>query len=320
MPLLENQRLRKFLFYSTGILQHALLPDHLFRRQLDHKLSQLSHHDEQDLLKRVAYYNKYQTSTCIPAKALRLAELSIKKKSSYYYDFRRLLRHFPTSVKTAQQFGDVRTVSDFPRFVKTRPISSQHENSIILKLNSIRHFRPITDQIPYRQKKDSLVWRGMVKRDHRRAVFKKHFNTPFCDLGKTNTLPDDDVPDWNKPYLSIAQQLQHKFILSIEGNEVATNLKWIAQSQSLCFMTRPKFESWFMEGTLRDGEHYVELQDDYFDLPEKLDYYLAHPDEAEAIIANFNRYYDQFRDPAKEELIGLLVVRKYLAMTGQLPS
>lgn len=122
---------------------------------------------------------------------------------------------------------------------------------------------------------------------------------------------------WNKPFMSIPEQLQHKFILSIEGNEVATNLKWIAQSNSLCFMTRPKFESWFMEGTLVGGKHYVELADDYSDLPVKLDHYLAHPAEAEQIIANFKRYYDRFRDPVTEELAGLLVIQKYLELSGQ---
>ena len=82
-------------------------------------------------------------------------------------------------------------------------------------------------------------------------------------------------------------------------------------------MTKPKFESWFMEGRLEAAKHYVELQDDYTDLPEKLDHYLAHPDEAQRIISNFKAYYDQFRDPEEELLISLLVVRKYLISTGQ---
>jgi hypothetical protein len=324
MFLLENQRLRKLLFYSSGALEQALLPDLYFQKQLERKLSRLSYLSRfspklyEDILTRVAYYNKLLLPADIPLEACRLAELSMRKKSSYFYDFRRLMRHYPKSVRTAQQFGDVRTVSDYPCFVKTRPIHEPNENSVLLRLNSIRHFRPITDKIPFQHKKDGLVWRGKVKRDHRCAVFQKHFNHPLCDLGKTNILKDDELLAWNKPFMSVHDQLNYKFILSIEGNEVATNLKWIAQSNSLCFMTRPNFESWFMEGTLKDKVHFVELRDDYADLPEKLDYYLAHPAEAEAIIRNFNSYHRRFSDLRREELIGLLVVRQYLQKTGQL--
>mgnify|MGYP005847093963 CR=1 FL=1 len=53
------------------------------------------------------------------------------------------------------------------------------------------------------------------------------------------------------------------------------------------------------------------------DLLEKIDHYLAHPDEAEDIIANFKAHQGRFRDPALEELVGLLVARKYLELTGQ---
>ncbi|NBB78368.1 MAG: lipopolysaccharide A protein, partial [Verrucomicrobia bacterium] len=123
---------------------------------------------------------------------------------------------------------------------------------------------------------------------------------------------------WQKPYLSIPEQLQHKFILSVEGNDVATNLKWIAQSNSLCFMTKPKYESWFMEGTLQAGKHYVQVRDDYADLPDKITYYMNHPDEAETIIRELNCYYKQFNDTRKEQLIGLLVAEKYLRLSGQL--
>ena len=75
----------------------------------------------------------------------------------------------------------------------------------------------------------------------------------------------------------MGEQLQNKFILCIEGNDVASNLKWAMSSNSLVFMTKkPKFETWFMEGTLIPGHHYVEIKDDYSDMIEKMDYYLSH--------------------------------------------
>ena len=73
-----------------------------------------------------------------------------------------------------------------------------------------------------------------------------------------------------------------------------------------------------MEGTLKSGEHYVELRDDYSDLQEKLDHYLTNPDEAEVIIANLKKHHEKFCNPAKEELISLLVAQKFLHLSGQL--
>ena len=47
--------------------------------------------------------------------------------------------------------------------------------------------------------------------------------------------------------------LNYKFILAIEGYDVATNLKWIMSSNSLAVMPRPTYATWFMEGTLIPG-------------------------------------------------------------------
>jgi len=72
--------------------------------------------------------------------------------------------------------------------------------------------------------------------------------------------------------MTIDEQLEYKFILSLEGNDVATNLKWIMSSNSLAFMPRPKYETWFMEGNLVPNHHYILIKDDYSDLEERLKY------------------------------------------------
>lgn len=317
MLLSENQQLRKIAFYVRGIAEHYLYPSNHYRASLSKKLALLSQYDHERIYRRVNYYNKLNEAFPVPDSALPLSQVP-HHKTTYLFDFRRIMRYFPPHVRTTSRFGDVTDVTDFPRFVKTRPLQKPHDNSILLRLNSIRHFRPITDTTPFHQKKNSLVWRGKVKRDHRRDFFRKHFGNTLCNLGMTNKLDDKEMNSWKKPFLSIKEQLQHKFILSIEGNDVATNLKWIAQSNSLCFMTQPKYESWFMEGTLKPGKHYVQLRDDYSDLTQKIEYYLTHTHEAEEIINNFKRFYIEFTDPKKEHLIGLLVAQKYLSLSGQL--
>ena len=187
---------------------------------------------------------------------------------------------------------------------------------MLLRLNAIRHYRFYRDTTPFRDKRPLAVWRGKSNRDHRVAFARQFMDHPLCDIGCTRHR-EPQLRPWHKPFLSVEEQLRYQFIVSVEGVDVATNLKWIMAFNSLSLMRRPRFETWFMEGTLVPGYHYVELKDDHSDLPEKMDYYRRHPEEAEAIIDNAHRYVDRFRDPRREDLVGLLVMERYFQLSGQ---
>ena len=73
---------------------------------------------------------------------------------------------------------------------------------------------------------------------------------------------------WCHP-ISLYDHLAYKFIVALEGNDVASNPKWIMFSNSVAVMPKPRFETWFMEGRLIPNYHYVEIRDDYADLTEK---------------------------------------------------
>jgi hypothetical protein len=159
-----------------------------------------------------------------------------------------------------------------------------------------------------------LVARGIVKKEHRIRFYEKYFNHPMCNLGQINRGKNEH---WIRDFLTIDEHLQYKFILCLEGNDVATNLKWVMSSNSLAVMPKPKFETWFMEGTLIANHHYVEIKDDYSDLEERLNYYINNPHEALHIIRNAHDYVEEFEDKEREDLISLLVLEKYFYMTGQ---
>ena len=89
-------------------------------------------------------------------------------------------------------------------------------------------------------------------------------------------------------------------------------------SNSIAVMPRPTCETWFMEGTLIPNYHYIEIKPDFSDLEERLQYYMAHTDEAQAIIEHAHEYIDQFKNKKREQLISLLVLEKYFKMTEQL--
>ena len=59
------------------------------------------------------------------------------------------------------------------------------------------------------------------------------------------------------------------------------------------------------------------MKDDYSDLPEKMDYYLANEQQALAIIENAHQWVEQFKDKHKERLISLMVADKYFNLSQQ---
>jgi len=136
----------------------------------------------------------------------------------------------------------------------------------------------------------------------------------MCDIGQVDRGDNLQFPAQR---MTLGEHLNFKFIMCLEGNDVASNLKWVMSSNSLAVMPLPIYETWFMEGTLIPNYHYVLIKDDYSDLEERLNYYINHTDEAQKIIDNAHEYVKQFRNKKQEDLISLLVLKKYFEKTGQ---
>ncbi|GGY72844.1 glycosyl transferase family 90 [Marinobacter zhanjiangensis] len=316
-----SKPLYKAGFYTRNQLR-SLVPGEFWRarrRALLTRYERLDRQSQADIDTRVSYYNRLSCPASPSSHWEPVKGFSNKGKSSAYCaDFRHLIRHFPGYLRANYRFGDVTEVPAEPAFVKSRPIGSAafNANSLLLKLNSVRHYHFHQDRIAFRDKRPLAVWRGKSNRDHRIRFAQRFMDHPLCDIGCTIHRENQPAP-WHKPFMSIAEQLGYQFVVSVEGIDVATNLKWIMASNSLCLMRRPRFETWFMEGTLVPGYHYVELKDDHSDLPQKIDYYRRHPEQAEAIIANAKRHAARFRDTDREDLIGLLVMERFFQLSGQ---
>ncbi len=305
-------------FYATNVLQQAL-PSAYFRRRLAKRLASIPEASLQAVHDRVGYYARLTEPFPVPSQAHRIDAIRSDGYTTYYLDLCSLTRYFPPDRALAFLFGDIIEVPPVPTIVKSRPISDDNHNSVVLKLNQVRHYYMVEDTVPFTEKNDLVVWRGKCHgRANRVACVERYHATPGCDIGDT-TPKAEGKPTW-KPFLSIAEQLRSKFILSIEGKDVATNTKWIMASNSLCFMPKPRYETWFMEGRLVPDHHYVHLRDDLEDLLDKRAYYVERPHEAQAIIANAKQHVAQFLDPRLEEVIGLLVLRKYFQLSGQWSS
>jgi hypothetical protein len=305
----------KLPYYARNLLRQ-LLPTGLYERQLHQKIKELQRYDKDYILGRVNYYNKLKSGTGIGENAIALKDMQIfKSPKAYNFDTFEYSRYFPKNLRANFLFGDVISVAGVPTIQKSRPIGRDNTNAVLLKLDKKRHFIFVNDPIKFEDKKDLLIGRGAMIQPHRIKFMETYFGHPLCDLGQVNTVGGNAA--WIKPKISISEHLKYKFILSLEGHDVATNLKWIMSSGSVAVMPQPKYETWFMEGSLIPDHHYIRLKDDYSDLDERLKYYIAHPEAVQAIVKNANAYVKQFQNKRQEDLISLLVLDKYFYCTGQ---
>ena len=306
--------MKNFAFYINNIFK-SLIPNYFSQRKLTYWLQQANKYSSDEIEERCSYYisnNKGQLAN----NAIRLKDFKRPKKGTmYYYDLVQYTRYFKNSLKIKFKFGDVQDNQDTLTIVKSRPIDHSG-NSVIMKLDALRHYFFVDDKTPYSEKKNEIVWRGYIHKENRRSLVEKFHNHPKCNIG--NIRYHDHYYDWEKPFISVEEQLQYKFILSIEGHDVATNLKWIMSSNSLCFMPTPKFETWFMEGKLIPNVHFVHLKDDYSDMLEKMEYYTKHEDEALTIIKNAQDWVARFQDQKLEKIISLKVLESYFKSTQQI--
>ena len=299
--------------YQWRCLLHRLTPQWWLQRRSKQLLDSFELRQDKDyILERVNYYCKLsQEASLCGEYALNSMP---KAKSNYFRDFFEYSRFFDGNLNVDTAFGDNILIPPTPSVTKSRPIGDRNENCVLCNLDKVRHFTFLNDKRSFESKLDTAIYRGASYQPHRVAFMESYFGSKWVDCGDTGVKPLK--PEWKAPLITLYDHLVYKFIVSIEGNDVASNLKWIMSSNSVAVMPKPKYETWFMEGTLIPNYHYIEIKPDYSDLPERLQYYIDHPEEAKKIIQNAHEYVKQFQDKEREDLIHLLVLRKYFSLTN----
>lgn len=311
-----RHRNNKFLYYLTNSTR-LLIPSLFYQVRLNAKLSQLKNLDVAYINYRLEYYNSLNNKTQLNSNSITLSDFKLTKKhKTYFFDTYLYTRYFDKNLQIHHTFGDITDIPATPSIVKSRPIHGDNKNSVLLKLNKIRHFQFVVDKIPFSEKKDLLVGRFNGEQENRLRFIRKFYLHPMCDVGQI--YKNGCQRRYIKNYLSISKQLQYKFILCLEGNDVSSALKWVMSSNSIAVMPKPKYETWFMEGTLIPDYHYIEINDDYSNLEEKLLYYISNSHKSKEIIENANNFVAQFKNKKQEDIISLLVLKKYFTKTQQI--
>ena len=208
---------------------------------------------------------------------------------------------------------------------------------ILWKLNQIRHWRPLQStpklDIPWEKKISMAVWRGaytgksltngVISNEEEclsnlrcRFVYD-HAGSMLVNAGftpKTNITKEFGV-SVRKDRLTMEELLQYKIIISLEGNDVASGLKWQLLSQSVVMMPPPTRTSWAMEELLEPWVHYVPIHWNGSNTEERVQWVLEHDEEAQKIAERGSLFmYDMvFHPSASHEELAVMteMARRY---------
>lgn len=221
-----------------------------------------------------------------------------------------------------------------PTLVKTRYMYSKtvsNPYAILMRFRTTTHFQPIFEIKNYTvndfdHKIPAVIWRGGPSgsgfgniidyyKPSRENLLKR-----WSDINHENEINIGLVPKWNyigyekyiKNEMHYEDFLKYKYILSVEGNDVATNLKWALSSNSVVIMHKPYVESWFSESLLEPWVHYVPVKDDFSDLYTIKKWCDENPEKCKEIIHNANTFVSNFTNENRERYLASYVINKYL--------
>ena len=164
---------------------------------------------------------------------------------------------------------------------------------IIWKLNTKRHYGGALDtvrnnDIYWTNKVPKAVWRGGISRVGLKRVLKRgklqpqeschkiprclfvmrHHNSSGIVDASFALAEANEMDTWihesglSQHQLSIEELLKYKILISLEGNDVSSGLKWMLLSNSVVLMPPPSRTSWAMEELLEPYVHYVPMAND----------------------------------------------------------
>ena len=254
-----------------------------------------------------------------------LKELENIKKNEWKYQHYNNFNNFSSNfdLKFLINHYDLSHSLNLPTFVKSRNLIS-YKKSIILPLEDL--YIPsfydyiLNEDIPFKKKLNNCVWRGAnsgnFNCNNKNKASRYDLVNKFSDhklfnigLSYSNYKTINKHPIKNK--LSIKDQLKYKFIISIEGNDFATNLSWIMLSNSVAIMPKCTVETWKLESYLIEYQHYIPVKNNFSDLNQQMDWCLNNLDKCEEIAFNSRLYILQFFDKERENKIINEVIKKY---------
>ena len=157
-----------------------------------------------------------------------------------------------------------------------------------------------TELPPWETRKPIAYWRGglsggVAPTARTRTVWEL-YDFPRADVKLTRTTCMDHAhmgrliyPQDTRFYddsRGLDEHVQHKYILIIDGNCIASAHQWVFASGSVPIMITHPDNDWWFRKYLKPMVHYVHVNYDLSDLREKIEWLVANDDKAKEIANN----------------------------------
>ena len=201
MSHLRHQKYRKLAFYIRGFFEYLFVPDFIYRNRISKWFDLTGDYDSEELEFRVNYYNKLDSRFSVPDKALALGQLP-KKSKTYFLDLRRVLRYFPSLVRSYFRFGDIVdsnedkkiTLSDnivkFKKLLLHDQLDRLKKHSINCEIIKIKDIKIIRENIYalYPSVGENLDFVALNKLENIQFLYRKidQFSWKYCNKGFFN--------------------------------------------------------------------------------------------------------------------------------------
>eukprot|EP01084_Bolivina_argentea_P268264 455594_1 len=192
-------------------------------------------------------------------------------------------------------FSTTRYINDYPIIIK--PFKQDKDWNTAIQIYNGEIYDPLWNNKIYK-----VIWRGTLtgfKTEFFRMSFVEQYynNGNSFDVGLTqitsfanNESMKYKLEPFIRPQVSIENQLKHKYIVYIEGNNMTTTLKWILMSNSVVFMPIVTTETWIMEGLLIPYIHFIPITfnetTNKWDLEQQYEFCLDNDDYCNQIAQN----------------------------------
>lgn len=289
-----------------------------------------------------------ESEACYGNKVRAVDPGRMKKLCIYDSDYQELFRRLPAEYRMGKFLicdGDCSVNPENALVVsKSRAVSAPSLRTVtILPLNLHRHQylipRGLEDPFTFHEKRAVAIWRGTTTNgcwsDHLRIDDKStrcarrnlvarwaSRNESGADVGITFLCQGAlSHPSLYQPLLkdslTVEQLLGYKYLISVEGNDVSSGLKWMLASNSVVLMPPPTRETFILEGRLLPWVHYVPLQYDLSDLLEKVQYCEQHTYLCEQIAKQGRDWMRRFQDRDALLDVGAKILLAHLETTQE---
>jgi len=200
----------------------------------------------------------------------------------------------------------------YEKFILTYNRLFNKKNQVIFPLYGYQNPSSmyINDTIPFKNKANKLIWRGgstgdeEIQKNVRYHVVSKNINisnkidigfSHFCQCTYENNK--NAYSNLLKNNISREEQLNCKFILNLEGNDVGSSFPWALASNCCPLHNYPfKYESYIFGKGIIPYVHFVPIKSDGSDLQSQMKWCFENIDKCEEIAYNGKKYMEQYLD------------------------